>query len=121
MKPLIRASILALIAALLSATSQIILKFASATFEFSVEGILFNIPLIIGFGLLGVTAFLFLYALKFGELTVLYPLLATSYIWVVLASPLIFPSDSFSVVKFIGVAFIICGVTAIARGTKVSS
>ena len=116
-----RASVLALIAALLSAASQIILKFASARLSLTVEGILFNVPFIVGFMLLAVTAFMFLYALKFGELTVLYPLLATSYVWVVIASPYFFPTDSLNVMKIIGIFFIIAGVTAIGNGIKVNA
>jgi len=113
---IIRASILALVAALLSAVAQIVLKFASEDFALSVEGILFNVPFIAGFFLLVITAALFMKALKFGDLNVLYPLLATSYVWVVIVSPLIFPSDSLNTLKIIGVAFIVLGTSAIGKG-----
>jgi drug/metabolite transporter (DMT)-like permease len=113
----IKGIILVVIVAVLASIAQILLKFASKIFALSFEGIL-NIYLIGGFFLLGITAVLFIVALKYGDLTVLYPILATSYIWVAVASPFIFPSDSLNTLKVLGIATIIIGIYFIARGTK---
>ncbi|HLC20037.1 MAG TPA: hypothetical protein VJK72_03895 [Candidatus Nanoarchaeia archaeon] len=106
---------LVLFASLLLSMAQLLLKSASSTFAFTFEG-LFQIDLILGIAFLGITAALFIVALRDGELTVLYPLMATSYVWVAIASPLLFPSDSLNVLKLAGVGSIIIGVYSLARG-----
>ena len=106
------------LAALLSATSQLLFKHASSSLTFSLASIVTNIPLIIGFALYGLVALLFVTALKYGELTVLYPLLATTYIWVAIASPLVFPTDSLNPLKIVGILVVIFGVYSISKGMK---
>ena len=54
-------------------------------------------------------------ALQLGELSVVYPVLATSFIWVSLLSPLFFPADRMTAKKWLGVAVIVVGVTLIGR------
>src|SRR3989344_1089160 len=104
--------ILVLCASLLLSIAQLLLKKASETFEPSFAGII-QLPLIAGIALLGVTAVMFIIALKDGELTILYPLMAMSYVWVAIASPLLF-NDSLNGWKIAGIGSIILGVYAIA-------
>jgi uncharacterized membrane protein len=54
-------------------------------------------------------------ALRRGELTVVYPVLATSFIWVSLLSPLFFKTDSMTFQKWIGVLVIVIGVTLVGK------
>jgi multidrug transporter EmrE-like cation transporter len=108
--------LLVIVAALLSATAQILFKFASGRLEFSFMGLITNVPLLIGLVVYGLVALIFILALKGGELSVLYPLLATAYVWVAIASPILFPEDSLNVFKVIGIAVIIFGVYSIGRG-----
>ena len=107
--------VLVFIVSLLLSGAQLLLKKASETFALSIEGI-FQLELILGVGLLGITAVLFIIALRGGELTVLYPLMAASYVWVAIASPFFFPTDSLNAVKIVGIGSVIFGVYSIARG-----
>jgi undecaprenyl phosphate-alpha-L-ara4N flippase subunit ArnE len=77
-----------------------------------------NYYLIAGLLIYVFAAALFIFALKRGELTVLYPMYASSYIWVSLLSPVFFPADYMSVMKWLGIFFIISGVTALSVGGK---
>lgn len=112
-----RSILLVFIASLLLSVAQILLKQASATFAFMLAGIL-QFELIFGTALLGIAAVLFIVALRDGELTVLYPLMAVSYVWVAIASPFFFPSDSLNILKAVGVGSIILGVYSLARGSS---
>jgi uncharacterized membrane protein len=56
-------------------------------------------------------------AFKDGELSVLYPILSLSYLWVTVLSFFVF-RDTLNVYKLIGVAVIICGVAVLGRGAK---
>jgi len=69
---------------------------------------------ILGFFLYGVSAVLFLFALRQSNLSVLYPVVATSYIWVALFSKF-FLHEEFGVFKWFGIFFIILGVFIIVR------
>ena len=104
------------LASLLLSGAQLLLKRASASVALTFAGI-FQLELILGIALLGITAVLFIIALRGGELTVLYPLMATSYVWVAIASPFLFPSDSLGVLKLAGIGSIILGVYSLARGS----
>jgi multidrug transporter EmrE-like cation transporter len=96
------AIILVLLASILSAAAQILFKFASAKLEFSFIALITNVELILGFLIFIMVAVLFIIALRNGELTVLYPLLAAAFIWVAIASPFFFPSDSINLLKALG-------------------
>ena len=56
-------------------------------------------------------------AFKDGELSVLYPILSLSYLWVTVLSFFVF-HDTLNADKLIGVAVIICGVAVLGRGAK---
>ena len=66
--------------------------------------------LVYGFG-----AVLLIIALKYGELSVLYPIIATSYIWVSFLSMYYF-GELMNVYKWIGVVIIVAGVSLIGYG-----
>jgi undecaprenyl phosphate-alpha-L-ara4N flippase subunit ArnE len=57
---------------------------------------------------------MFIYTLKYGRLSILYPVLATSYIWVVLFSQ-IFLKEPFPAYKWVGIGLIIISVVIITR------
>lgn len=78
----------------------------------------FNLYLILGFIFYGFSAVTIVVAFKFGELSVLYPILATSYIWIGLFSPLIFENDVMNVYKWAGIGIIIIGVCLMGRGSR---
>ena len=71
--------------------------------------------LIGGFLLYGLATLVFIPALKGGELSVLYPFVALSYVWVSLLSVKIL-SEKMNSLKWIGISLIILGVTFIGLG-----
>jgi multidrug transporter EmrE-like cation transporter len=103
---------------LLTSAAQIFLKLASEKLELNLIALLTNWPLLIGGILYVISAILLIIALRGGELSVLYPLVALSYVWVSLVSPRIFPTDSMNPLKWVGIAFIIGGVGFIGAGSQ---
>jgi drug/metabolite transporter (DMT)-like permease len=77
---------------------------------------IFTIPqLFAGYCLYGLFTVLFIYALRHGELSILYPLIALSYVWVTITGILAF-HESLSPFKIVGVLIIICGVGVLGFG-----
>lgn len=99
------------------ATAQILLKAGTKNLSFDTS-LFTNYALLGGLFLYLIGAILFIVALKYGELSVLYPVFATSYIWVCLLSSQFFPEDFMTVEKWVGVLVIILGVGLIGRGAK---
>ena len=112
------AILLVLFSTLITSTAQIFYKFASQTLSFNLVSIITNTALIIGLILYGIAAIFYILALKYGELSVLFPIIATSYIWVALASPRFFPTDSMNIIKWFAIAFIAIGVIFIGVGSN---
>jgi len=103
-----------LVCALLGATGQVFFKMASKKFSFAPSEIIKNYYFWIGAGLYGLSAMLFVWSLKHGDLSLLYPVIATSYIWVTILS-VVFLNESFPVWKWLGVGMIIVGIAVIVR------
>lgn len=70
-----------------------------------------------GISLYAVGSILMILAFRGGELSILYPLLAFSYIWVSIASPIFFP-DVMNPVKWAGIVFIMLGISAVGVGSR---
>lgn len=79
--------------------------------------IITNWPLGAGILCYGIGALLFLVSISGGEMTVIYPLLATSYIWVTIAAFFIF-NESPTPLRIAGLALIVIGVSAIGLGGR---
>lgn len=107
------AILLVLISSVFTAIGQVFLKTGVDTITTLVSA--FNFFLIIGFILYGAALVLLLKAYKHGELSVLYPVIALSYVWVVLLSNLLL-GESLNLWKIFGVAVIFVGVTLIGIG-----
>mgnify|MGYP001769279670 CR=1 FL=1 len=103
---------------LITSTAQIFYKLAAADFSLSVEGILLNWPLWVGGILYLISSVMMIIAFKGGDISVLYPIIALSYVWVSLASPRIFPADSMNTLKWLGIVAIVGGVSLIGIGGK---
>ena len=80
-------------------------------------GIITNFSLISGYALYGVNTLLLVLALKEGELSMLYPIIALTYVWVTLLSYTLL-SEPPNVYKNIGIATIVIGVGVLGRGGK---
>ena len=73
-----------------------------------------NIPLIGGLALYGIGAVMMVLALQHGELSVLYPVISLSYVWVAILSVLIF-HEHMNVFRLAGISVIIVGVAILGR------
>lgn len=101
------AFLLILLTTVLTTTAQYFLKTGL------VQGISpTNYSFFIGMALYVVGAALMILAFKGGEVSSLYPVIASSYIWVALVSYFVF-HESIHVVRWLGIAIIIAGVITI--------
>ena len=100
--------------ALLGATGQIYFKLASEDINSNVMSWLFNYKLMIGLFFYGIATVLFVVALKYGNLSILYPIIATSYIWVAVFSKT-FLGETFPAFKWAGLLLIIAGEGIVTR------
>ncbi len=77
---------------------------------------IFTIPqLFAGYCLYGIFTVLFIYALRHGELSILYPLIALSYVWATITAVLAF-HESMNAFKTVGLLLIILGVGVLGFG-----
>jgi len=76
-----------------------------------------NLPLMCGYCLYGISTLLLVVALKDGELSLLYPVIALTYVWVTVLSFVLF-HDDFNPWKLLGIVFIVAGVAVLGRGGK---
>lgn len=106
--------LLVLFCALLGAVGQVFFKLGSSTLKLDFYSLITNWKVIIGLVLYAAATVLFLIALRQGNLSILYPIIATSYIWVALFS-VYFLHESFSLAKWLGVGLIVLGVIFIVR------
>lgn len=111
------AALLVLFTTLLTSSAQILYKLGSATLSFNIMSIITNYYLVGGILLYAVGGTLMILSLRGGEVTVLYPIIATSYIWVSWLS-IFFLNEKMNVFKWFGVAFIIFGIISIGYGSK---
>ncbi len=111
------AIVLTIITTLFTSTAQIFYKMGASKLEFNLFALMSNYNIIIGGILYAIGAALMIIALKGGEVTVVYPIIATSYIWVSLLSNRIF-GEELNVYKWIGIGVIILGITFISFGNK---
>ncbi len=81
----------------------------------TIAGLVTDIPLITGLALYGFGSALMILALRHGELSVLYPLISLSYVWVAILSVVIF-HEAMTPMKIAGIATIIAGVATLGRG-----
>ena len=79
--------------------------------------LLSNVPLIAGYALYGVNTLMLVLALRDGELSMLYPIIALTYVWVTLLSYLLLGEKS-NFYKNVGIATIVVGVAVLGRGGR---
>jgi len=109
---------LVFLSTLITASGQIFLKIASEKLTFDIILLITNYALWIGSILYFIGAGILIVSLKYGELSVLYPIYAMSYVWVSLFSPMFFKTDSMNLTKWIGIFVIIIGVSLIGIGSS---
>ena len=107
-----QAILLSVFCAFLASLGQTFFKLGSAQISTHYADWFFNWRVILGLAIYGLSALLFIVALKFGRLSILYPIIATSYIWVTLLSYYIF-GEQITYINWIGITLIISGITLI--------
>ena len=102
---------------LLTSTAQLFWKFGSNKLEFNILSAITNIELITGVLLYAVAGTLLILSFRGGEVSVLYPIFATSYIWVSFLS-IYFLGEIMNPYKWMGVSAIVMGIVLIGFGSK---
>ncbi|MBW2990022.1 hypothetical protein KY358_06935 [Candidatus Woesearchaeota archaeon] len=97
--------------------AQVLYKLGSERLEFSLLALITNLPLITGMVLYVLGAFIMILAFRGGEVSVLYPIIATDYIWVSLLAAYFF-NEALNIFKWTGVIFVIIGIAFIGMGSK---
>ena len=111
------AILLIVLTTFLTSSAQILYKLGIPTLTYSIMGILTNYYLISGLFLYGIGATLMIISFRGGEVSVLYPIIATSYIWVSLLS-IYFLGEKMNAFRWIGVFIIIAGIVSISYGSR---
>lgn len=106
---------LVLLGTILGSSGPIFLKKASNQVHRNLKS-LFNWNFVFGVGAYGLGTVLFIPALKGGDLSVLYPLVSVTYVWVSLLS-VKFLGEKMNTKKWMGIGFIILGVAFIGMGS----
>ena len=109
---------LVLLCTVIGAAAQIFLRYGAEHLTGAgIRGILTNWPLLAGYVCLGINTLLLIVALRNGQLSVLYPIIALTYVWVTILSPIFF-TDTVNFYKIVGVSFIVLGVSFIGAGSR---
>ena len=114
------AIILILLSTFVTASAQFFLKKGADLLTLDIMKLITNYSIIIGCVLYGIGAIILIYALKNGELNVLYPIYSTGFIWVILIS-YFFLDELITIWQIAGIIFIIGGVSYIGIGSRVRS
>lgn len=105
---------LAACCALMGSLAQLLFKLGSSSVHLNLWTWITNFRVLGGMTLYGISAILFIVALKHGNLSVLYPVIATSYVWVAIISFKVL-DEPLSIAKWLGIALILGGVMLIVR------
>jgi len=106
---------LILFATVIGAFGSIYLKRGAEELEFNLKKLFKNMKLFYGLLLYGLSSVFFIVGLKGGELSILYPLVALSYVWISLLSVKIL-KEKMGFWKWLGVVLIVLGVGFIGIG-----
>jgi len=113
--------ILVVVMTLINATSQVLIKTGAAslgthpTLVQTAIGIVTNLSLFAGYSLLGISTVLMVLALRHGELSLLYPFIALTFVWVTILSNVVF-HEQVNAPMIAGIALIVAGVSTLGRG-----
>ncbi len=105
--------LLTALAAFIGSIGQLEFKRGADNLQFDIKLLLTNYHLILAIAVYCVSTVLYVYALSKEQLSILYPIVATSYIWTLMFSK-IFLKEQVGLTSWAGVFFILLGVTLIA-------
>jgi len=107
------AIIIMLTCTIFTALGQLFFKYSSTTFEWNLISLITNYNLIIGFIFYGLGSVLLIVALKFGDLSMIYPIVSLNFVWVMLISAFVF-GEVINSFKINAVILIMLGIVFIA-------
>lgn len=102
---------------MLGALAQLLIKKGTASITGDLTSIVLNLPLIAGYSIYGINTLLMVLALKDGEMSMLYPIIALTYVWTTLLSYTVLGEPS-NLYKNIGIVTIVLGVAVMGRGGR---
>lgn len=105
--------LLTALSAFIGSIGQLEFKRGATDLQFDIKMLLTNYHLIIGIAIYLVSTVIYVYALSKGQLSVLYPIIATSYIWTSIFAK-IFLNEPVGTTSWIGIFFILLGIALIA-------
>lgn len=111
------AVIVVFLTTLLTSTAQIFYKKASDNLSLNPIQLITNYYLLAGIFLYAIGGIMLILSFRGGEVSVLYPIIATSYIWVSFLSVL-FLQEHMNFFKWAGVVTIIIGISLIGYGSN---
>lgn len=117
MKTPVSSMVLVLVASFIGSFGAVFLKSGASRLKLNVVALLLNVRLQLGVALFLLSSYFFVLGVKHGELSVLYPLVALSYIWALLWSRIFF-KEPFTRPKFYGLALILVGIAFIGIGNR---
>ena len=110
------ALLLAVACSVLVGASQLIVKWGVDRYRYFGWGDIPSLSAIVSsYAILGAGLLVLLLALRSGELSTIYPVLAARYVWVTALTPLLFPAESLNTFKIVGVVLAAVGVSIIGR------
>lgn len=102
------AVILTVISTMVAALGSIAFKKSATHLTFNIKPLMKNYGLMIGFLLFGLSALIYIYALTLGELNVLYPISAFTYVWGLFIGKYFF-YENLNIYKYSGMLLVLIG------------
>jgi len=118
-----RSFLLVVCCTIIGAAAQILIKKgagqlgANPTMVETALAMVLNPSLLAGFSMYGVSMILLVLALRHGELSLLYPVFALTYVWVTILSVTIL-HESMNGFKLAGIATIVGGIAVLGKGSS---
>lgn len=113
---------LVFVCTLLGAAAQILMKSGTQRTEAAgavglIVAIFSDWHLFSGYALYGLSTVVLIVALKYGQLSILYPVIALTYVWVTILSVVLY-GEVMNPFKMLGLTTVILGVVILGRGMK---
>lgn len=109
---------LVILCTVFGAAAQIIIKHGAVQLtSASPLAMLMTPALVGGYSLYGISTVLLVLALRDGELSLLYPIISLTYVWVTLLSFYFF-KETVNIYKLAGITVVVLGVSVIGRSDK---
>jgi len=116
-----RSFLLVVCCTVIGAAAQVLIKKgagalgANPTMVQTALAMLFTPALFAGYAMYGVSTVLLVLALRHGQLSLLYPVFAMTYVWVTILSVVVF-HESMNPYKLAGIVIIVGGIAVLGRG-----